>query len=205
MAGPTRPTPPSAIDGFRRLERTRNVAAAGHVPVATAVVPPRRRPLPTARVAGMARLAGFIAVLAIIIGTSVGLASADSRADARRDAARSTTTAEPTPAAAASVEREAPATVTKQSAPADAKASDAVPAAESSEPVETVAVAAAAESGAAPAATSAPSTASGALPFTGEPSLDRYLLIGAALVLLGMLMQIAGQPLPANRVPARTR
>jgi hypothetical protein len=211
MDGPTRPTPPSAIDGYRRLERTRKVAA-GHVPVATAVVPPKRRAVNSARVAGMLRLAGFIAVLAVIVGTSVGLASADNRAGARRVAAEKSTTETSVAASASTTEAvsdkpSVSALAKDHPAPGDdaaehshAAASDDAPEAAEAPAVEESVAVAAADTTPAPAATAGTATTS--LPFTGEPSLDRILLFGAGLVLLGMLVQIAGQPLPAR---ARSR
>ena len=52
------------------------------------------------------------------------------------------------------------------------------------------------------AETSAVPTPAGALPRTGEGDVSRIVLAGSLFVLLGMLVQIAGQPLPAR---ARTR
>lgn len=195
MAGPNRPTPPSAIDGYRRLERTRRIAAPERVPVATAVVPPRRKRARSARVAGIVRLATFVTVLAVIIATSVGLASADTRAAAKRSAVRTkqshaTHVASSTPA-------NAPTSLVKSSAKSADDATEGI--ADKADAVEEPTPVAAAAANPAPRA-AAGSTKTAELPFTGEPSLDRILLAGASLVLLGMLVQIAGQPLPARRV-----
>lgn len=197
MAGPTRPTPPSAFDGYRRLERTRRVAAQAPVQAATAVVPPRRAPVRGSRIAGFVRLACFVSVLAIIVATSVGLASADTRAQAQRETAVQAD-ASPEPAGASRVEPESEASAVDVAGRASDDAPGIAGAANATTPKDDVQVPVA-------GATTAPSAARPArLPFTGEPSLDRFLVAGAALVLLGMLLQIAGQPLP-DRARARVR
>lgn len=193
MARPPRPKPPSAIDGYRRLERTRRVAApdAG-VLVATAAVAPRSRRIRPARIAGALRLAGFVAVLAIIVGTSVGLASAGTRGGDERAATR------PTPAAVHTVvAREGrPEAKPKPEPGATATRENAAPAkAPAASEDAGVAVAGVSD---VPAAAAAPAPRARALPFTGALEVQRVLLAGASLVLLGMLVQIGGQPLPAR-------
>jgi len=117
-------------------------------------------------------MSAFLAAIGVIIATSVGLASADSRSSKERSAAAGA-------AAAAKVVEAA-----KQPAPARAASSTSI---------ATVAPAAAMQQQA---------RTRRQLPFTGEPMLDRVLIAGAGLLLVGMLVQVAGQPLPA-RHPAR--
>jgi hypothetical protein len=185
MAGPSRPTPPSALDGYRRLARTRG--AASTTPVA---VDPERRRARAGRIAGALRLVVFVGVLAIIVGTSVGLASADTRGK-DRTADKVVSNEAPTPAlqgpildvASTNPVARDTADVVKHPAKATPKV-DAAPKVTAAQAV-------------------APTTAAavrprGSLPYTGAPEIDRLLLGGAMLVLLGMLVQIAGQPLPAT-------
>lgn len=188
MAGPTRPTPPSAIDGFRRLERTRTVATTSAAIAASATfderpaMPRASRRRRARRFAGAARLLVLVAVLATIIGSSYSLASSGGgveRAPAEREPATDTVPArssEPT----------------TSSPTGDAAASDMVATATEPtvEPVATEVVAAAA-----PATVTAPT---GQLPLTDFFDMQRLLLAGSLLVLLGMLVQVAGQPLPAR-------
>ncbi|MCW2927205.1 MAG: hypothetical protein JWM86_1173, partial [Thermoleophilia bacterium] len=84
MTGPSRPTPPSALDGYRRLARTRGAATAEPVGLLGdgAAARRARRPRIGARAVGTARLVAFTAVLVLIVATSVGLASADTEREA---------------------------------------------------------------------------------------------------------------------------
>ncbi|MCW2921657.1 MAG: hypothetical protein JWL76_1531 [Thermoleophilia bacterium] len=160
------------------------------------------------------RLVAFVGVLALIIGTSVSLASADDRAPAKTVAARSAdSTPTPTPVVArvtagpkASAAKESGASkesiAPKESAAPKVDAADA-----DAEAAPDAAAAADADTGDALAADPSASagTASGELPQAGLPLTGdvhvRWLMLGGAmLVLLGMLVQVAGQPLPA---PAR--
>jgi hypothetical protein len=188
MARPPRQLPPSAIDGYRRLARTRGASSGDGAPAAETTPPtasrPRRLRRPSGqRIAGSLRLLAFVAVLATIVGTSVTLASADP-ADERASRA----SAEPAPIPAAD---EPAAAESRADAPAD-----------ESEPVisgtavettqEPTAVSAPEPT---PAAADAPARA---LPVTGVLDVPRMLLLGSLLVLVGMLVQVAGQPLPAR-------
>ena len=187
MTQPPRIKPPSAIDGYRRLARTRSAAtpARGSEPGAAVAPQPTGTRTRRARFAGGLRLLGFVGVLAIIIGTSVSLASADTRdADATSgtdSAARSTAPVQ-APGRAA-LERAADA---KEQAAADA----VVPA------VSTTAVTPPSDVATSSSAATPAGTAS--LPVTGETGVELVLLGGSMLVLFGMLAQIAGQPLPAS-------
>lgn len=193
MPGSSPPKPPSAIDGYRRLERTRSMPPRPAEGTAGGAV---RAPARSARVAGALRLVAFIAVLAVIVGTSVGLASADTR-PAERTPARPPSEQ---PTRDGSAARDLP-------PPRSAVTADGDSVANSRAARDKVAATsdAAASSGAArttPASRAARAAAAGAgdeLPFTGEPQVEHVLLGGSTLVLLGMLAQIAGQPLPATR------
>lgn len=195
------------MDGYRRLERTRSVAGTAAVVGAGTVKARVRRStrLTGARVAGALRLVGFVGVLALIVGTSVSLASADERsAPAQRATAKpmqavpaeeSTSEAAPAPMTVAAV------TAREAAAPKD----DVSPTVEAAEevPAEQVADAAAEPDAVAVDATATAGTASGAtpqaaLPLTGDVQVRWLLLGGAVLVLVGMLVQVAGQPLPAR-------
>src|SRR5699024_9267154 len=78
--------PPSAMDGYRRLARTRSGEPIVRT-VAAEDLPPRRR-VGASRLAGALRLAGFLSVIAVIVGTSVTLASADPDETTTREPAR---------------------------------------------------------------------------------------------------------------------
>lgn len=182
MARPPHPKPPSAIAGYQRLARTRSVVSEAQVQLEVGTVDAAPRPRRRApRLAGALRLAGFVSVLAIIVGTSVGLASADTRGAEQTAQPRTTT-------------------VTKVAQ--DAEPTEKVPAAsEAARPVDdTTPAARAGADGAAGAVVpvAAAGTAAGELPLTGERAIEHVLLGGALLVLLGMLVQVAGQPLPAR-------
>lgn len=218
------------MDGYRRLARTRSLAAgtaaaAGSTAVAglaaadaddalgaaglgdaTPTSSRRRRQ----RALGAARIALLACTLATVVGTSVGLARSSSPADAgakHRDEvvtvesaanrSHSAVTAATRATAKGSDTEKAPAT---PNAPATAKAAavaakPAARAAASSTSATTV-----------PATVPArPRPSATALPFTGDPLAYRVLLAGAALILTGMLVQIAGEPLPARRRAAPAR
>ncbi|MBC7460279.1 MAG: hypothetical protein H7287_02855 [Thermoleophilia bacterium] len=183
MRRPPRPSTPSAIDGYQRLRRGTSLVPP-HAPGAAPTAMPEsveRRDTGAARswrrrIVGATRLAGLAAVLAVIVGASVGLASSDTthpRSNRERAAMSSAA-----PAAAA----------TPNIAGARAAAVEVV-----AQPIPS---ATAVADIAAPAANRA-------LPFTGDRTAPTLLLGGAALVLLGMLLQIAGQPLPAARTAMR--
>ncbi len=193
------------MDGYRRLERTRSAAGAA-LGAATVDAGIRRSPrLTRARVAGALRLVGFVGVLALIVGTSVSLASADERGEPTTRAAEAKVV-EPTPVDTTPVADTVPVADTARESrastsdePAMAEATDDV--------VETAADAAPAADAVAVDASATAGTASGvvpqaALPLTGDLQIRWLLLGGATLVLFGMLVQVAGQPLPAR---ARSR
>lgn len=208
MARPPRIPTPSAIDGYRRLART---AAArtpqapidpGAVDVVARDTSGRRR----ARAAGALRLVTFVTVLAIIVGTSVSLASADTRPRAERAqrtadrAGRAEPTEVGTPlVVTAQAEQDGASTGADEAAAMEAADTTADPSVSGRAPGPT-AVAGISD---APATSTPARTAE--LPFTGEPTVDRVLLAGALLVLTGMLVQIAGQPMPARATRARHR
>ncbi len=187
------------MDGYRRLERTRNVAAPAQAIAATAIVEerpaiaPRRRRRMGRRLAGAARLIAFAAVLAVIIGTSVSLASSDrsNRAPARTEPVAAKTvapakTAAPVKTPSTSMARD---TAVEVDSPAKVAAED-----------ETAAEPTTAAAPTTTSTNSATSTATASsLPRTG-PAFDARLVVlaGAALFLFGMALQIAGQPLPAR-------
>ncbi len=189
------------MDGYRRLERTRSVSAAGAVVGAgTVQARVRRAPrLTTSRVAGAMRLIAFVGVLALIIGTSVSLASADEQSTAKPVVERSsvdTPVVEKPVVEKAVVERATPAKpVVEKAAPAKSEAAPA----DAAEPeaADAVTVDPAAATG-----TASGAVPSAGLPLTGDLQIRWFLLGGATLVLMGMLVQVAGQPLPA-RAPAR--
>ncbi|MCW2971819.1 MAG: hypothetical protein JWN72_92 [Thermoleophilia bacterium] len=204
MRRPPRPSTPSAIDGYQRLRRGSSVAAP-YAPDATpaGVLGPVELAGSGAgtgavrtwrhRVVGATRLAGLVAVLAIIVGASVGLASSDSThpRSNRERAATSSTAPEPVVPTADVVAAVAKPATSAKAAPATTST------------VEPDVVAEAAIK-AAPSATTVAERAASirpdrVLPFTGDRTAPSLLLGGAALVLLGMLLQIAGQPLPAQR------
>ena len=226
MAGTRPPKPPSAIDGYRRLERTRGGGAPTLEPpeLPAAAAAPSTRRARGARAVGALRLTAFIAVLATIVGTSVGLASADQQSTihgAADDgvAARATDTSmvlgPPARDEASSDPAASRSSAERISLLARDTADTGRPKAETKPVAETTERAVGADpEPATPAADSAPSTASsgsaeaptptGALPITGDGDSMRIVLAGAAFLLLGMLSQIAGQPLPA-RAGSRSR
>lgn len=171
------------MDGYRRLERTRSVAGtAAVVGAGTVKARVRRSPrLTGARVAGALRLVGFVGVLALIVGTSVSLASADERSEPVQRA-----TTEPAREAAAPKDDASPTVVAAEEVAAEEVAGAAA------EP-DAVAVDATATAG-----TASGATPQAALPLTGDVQVRWLLLGGAVLVLVGMLVQVAGQPLPAR-------
>jgi hypothetical protein len=163
MARTPRQLPPSAIDGYRRLARTRGAsnpdATDGHEATPPSASRPRRLRWPSGhRIAGSLRLLAFVAVLATIVSTSVTLASADPADESQPVVSGTTVESTPEPIAP----------VAAEPAPAEA---------------------------AAPARS---------LPITGVLDVPRMLLLGSLLVLVGMLVQVAGQPLPA-RAPEHRR
>lgn len=201
------------MDGYRRLERTRSVVGAAGAASVGVVKPDvtRRRPRVTrARVAGAMRLVGFIGVLALIVGTSVSIASADDR-PAEAAPVKSAAAADPVrqPVAEEPAVSEAVAETTGvEKIPVVAREADksgVAPAdadvAEAGEPAPSDALAVDASSSVGTASGEVPQRA---LPFTGEAEVRRLVLGGAIFVLLGMLVQVAGQPLPA-RSHARAR
>jgi len=174
--------PPSALDGYARLARTR-AAMRGRADEEGAV---SRRPR-SQRIVGALRLVGFVAVLAMIVGTSVGLASADPSSSSSKPQRRAAAAAPVVDEAIAErdvepVAREATAATEADDEPVAVEATTAV----------------------APESAAAAPTTDAALPFTGPNDIDLMLLGGAVLVFLGMLVQIAGQPLPAHAA-RRTR
>lgn len=197
------------MDGYRRLERTRSVGSASMGAVAVGTVEPseavrerRSSRLSRARIAGAARLLAFVGVLALIIGTSVSLASADERsapdvepASASANVDLTGSTSEADPVEPATSENPAPA---RDARGAD-KQPEPVAIVEELDPIEPTAVDSttdvASANGVAPTGSS--------LPLTGDIQVRWLLLGGAGLVLLGMLVQIGGQPLPV-RARART-
>lgn len=177
MTRPPRPIPPSAIDGYRRLDRTSTIQAAR--PVA-----PRRRL--GRRLASSLRLVAFVGVLVIIVGTSVSLAGSrtTTRTPAKREPAVVTVTQVKPVATPTARERAA------EKIPTPKTKSTPIVAA-----TEPAAADAATDAAAAPREIAAPT---GALPLTGVVDVSHMLLAGSVLVLLGMLVQIAGTPLPAR-------
>ena len=204
MRPPARPPVPSALDGYQRLRRgpVASARAASEVGPLTmeAATPTRRRVL--RRMVGAARLAGLVAVLAVIVGASVGLASSgpSEPRDVRATAATGPLTV-PAPvgptralhaAAAAKATHVSKATHAPKATPVATAAK--APAVAVETPSQSVV---ASPRAAAPRAQ---------LPYTGDRLSLAVLLAGAGLVLLGMLVQIAGQPLPsaaASRARAR--
>jgi hypothetical protein len=209
MSVPPRTPAPSAIDGYRRIARTPVDPVDADVPTPVRV----RR---SRRVAGATRIAGLLAVIAVIAGASIGLATADpknthgeraaqvSAPKHRTEAAQPRTTdaieqASPTPVAAPHVAARASTKkiVHAPTARTHVTRPHATPRA--------APVAAAAPAAAAPATQSVAAPAhvpAAELPFTGaaDTLLLRLLLGGATLTLLGMLVQIGGTPLPAQAI-----
>jgi LPXTG-motif cell wall-anchored protein len=172
------------MDGYRRLERTRSVVGASLGSATIGSVQPQpapraaRRPS-RARVAGTLRLAGFVGVIALIIGTSVSLASADERTEPASSSAP------------AKVER-ASAPEPKQDEPVVERAAPepiVEPAPAAADVVEPTSTNLGSANGSLPAAS---------LPLTGDEQVSWFVLGGSLLVLVGMLVQVAGQPLPAR-------
>lgn len=180
------------MDGYRRLERTRSAAGAalGAASVEQGEVRVRRTSRMTrGRITGALRLVGFVGVLALIVGTSVSLASADERSE---------------PAA-----RAADATVVESTPVVDSTPVEDTTPVENTTPVKERAADAPAADAIAVDETTSAGTASGVLPqaplpLTGDLQVRWLLLGGSTLVLLGMLVQVAGQPLPA-RPQSRSR
>lgn len=227
MTGPSRPTPPSAIDGYRRLARTRGaVAAEASTELLTDAASPRvsrrRRPRAGARLVGSLRLVGFVGVIVLIVATSVGLASAGTSRDSapRADAATTspdTSSNDSSGTTSSSASSSAPTAIddgpSSSTTPAPSSSGSSSSGSEGSVAVESDAVAEVDGSAAASdehaghhataveavAAGPARTTASRELPFSGPPvEVQRVLLGGALLVLVGMLVQAAGAPLPAR-------
>jgi len=208
MARSRPPKPPSALDGYRRLERTRLGAAPSveptELPTALDVdaAPRRARRV---RVAGALRLVGFLAVLATIVGTSVGLAQADQEPKAATAARTATSDAvdgvvlgPDVPVARDTADVGPPKAETAPVADVT-ETSDSTPRASSDDTAdESTGSGASPAPSASAAETSAVPTPAGALPRTGEGDVTRIVLAGSLFVLLGMLVQIAGQPLPAR-------
>lgn len=195
MARPPRPTPPSAIDGFRRLERTRTVATPSEAIAATATFDERpstrRRPGTGRRVAGALRLLAFVAALVIVVGTSVSLAGSGGDEGPRVEPAASSTVEDTSTSSSPDASTSQPEAVDDvlMAESSDAPSEEDTVVADE----EPTTIAAAAVPDAAPA----PSP-SRSLPFTDSVDMQRLLLAGSALLLLGMLVQVAGQPLPAQ-------
>ena len=230
MARTPKQPAPSAMDGYRRLNRTTSVRGSGGVAAIVGVTRPSdiasvvapaatRRPRRGRRVAGGLRLAGFGAVIALIVGTSVALAgggSIDSPAKRRSAtaAAPATFTADPAKVSARRDTAKAPVAGammnTKAATPHSAVAKTS-PATKSSviakaAAADTTRVVSSTATQAAASPVIARRAAAGAeLPFSGERELSIVLLAGSVLMLLGMLTQIAGQPLPASSASSRTR
>lgn len=214
MARPPRQLPPSAIDGYKRLAKTQQaVRTPGGTAGALQVLEPVRSRSRINRWAGPIRLVGFAAVLAIIVGASVNLALADQRSPARTSGTQATPAASGSLARAVDRATAVGTTALSSSSvqfsgakPADTpgaarsdRADPGAPPATSKPAPETAPAPSAVPSSSrsAPAARSAARSGS-PLPFTGGSLLARPILGGAVLVLLGMLLQIAGQPLPAR-------
>jgi hypothetical protein len=196
MTRPSRPTPPSAIDGFRRLERTRSVTT-GTAPIdgvsavvdAQAVTARRPRRSLGRRIGSSLRLVSFVAALVAIVGTSVSLAGSNGT---RRDVAKRESAAV---AGTSTSSTSAKSSVDSPSTPA-AKADDAAVA--DATGIETIPTPKTAAAAVVPATTTAVTAPARSLPLTGVIDTTRLLLAGSLLVLLGMLAQIAGTPLPAR-------
>lgn len=194
MARTPRRPQPSALDGFRRLERTRSVVLdqqAVRAAVAT-LEPTRERPRRrrgTQRLAGAARLVAFAAALVIIVGTSVSLANSG-RTSSTTERVPSAKPAQPVVVAAVDPVEDAP---TERAPAAEPVArADAAPAPDP-EPDPDPIVAAG------PTLAATDTSPSRTLPFSGpEDTVQLALLGGSLLVVLGMLVQVAGQPLPAR-------
>lgn len=139
------------------------------------------------------RLVAFVGVIALIVGTSVSLASADDRSAATPPAkttpvAKVTTVAKSAPDAKVMTVAKAAPDAKESTAPADAdETADVVEAA------DVVAVDPAATAGSASG-----ELPQASLPLTGDVHVRWLMIGGAMLVLVGMLVQVAGQPLPAR-------
>ena len=150
------------------------------------------------------RLIAFVGVLALIVGTSVSLASADERS-AAPPVAKKSVAKEPTVERAVAKETPvdtatAPTATVGKAAPSKSEAvADDSPA---SSEADTTAVAdtpdAVAVDPAATAGSASGEIPQARLPLTGDVQVRWLLLGGAGLVLVGMLVQVAGQPLPAR-------
>lgn len=151
------------------------VTPAAEAPALLGTRPARGR---GTRILGAVRLLAFAAALAMIVGTSVALASAEDRGTQRVAAAKDT----------ALLTKDAPDAADDT---ADVDTTDAVDTSADS----------AAETTAADVATEPVVTASASdsdLPVTGPRDIPWAILAGASLLLLGMLVQIAVEPLPAR-------
>jgi hypothetical protein len=193
MRRPPRPPAPSAIAGYQRLRRGSPASndllpddAIGVPGSSVAHAHPRRSRIH--RVAGGARLAGLITVLAIIVGASVGLASSD-QTHPRHIERAATATAVSSKALIGPKLRASSAT---KASTTKAVAIPKRPVAIAPKLVPPPTVVAAVTT-----ATVKPTTA---LPFTGDRTPAVVLLGGGILVLIGMLLQIAGQPLPVRSI-----
>lgn len=166
-----RPSPPSAIDGYKRLNRGAGVSQA-HQALAAGVDGDgegvrRGRSATARRAVGALRMAGLVASVCVIVGASVALAGTDTPhpRTTRHDATpRRTTDAQSRTAATAHV-----------------------------------APAARVTSAAAKVETSTVRAPSSPLPFTGDRMPLAISLAGGLLVVLGMFVQISVQPLPSTR------
>jgi hypothetical protein len=194
---PRRPRP-SALDGYSRLARL-GVPARPPALDAAEHVAPRRRRRRSWRFVGGLRFLGLACVLAVVVGASIGLASADPRQSPRgeRDGDRVDAAQALTGIAATKVKPDA--------TPSSAEDAQGAEASEAVEPSSTPTQAPAT----APAARTTPPVASaaatGALPFTGDRTVELTMLGGALLIMLGMAAQVAGQPLPARAHARRAR
>lgn len=205
---PPRPPAPSALDGFRRLERTRAAARDAARGASVEQVQPMehvgvRR---TRRVAGAMRIVGMLAVIAIIAGTSIGLATSDPRSQGSERTASSTASTSADTSTGDVLGPPAPTRVaTKAAAAKEAAPKEATPPAAAPRAAAPTRVAAKATAPKVAEATMVPDPApvrqpAAALPFTGaDVDVLRVLLAGGVFALLGMLVQIAGTPLPARR------
>lgn len=224
-----RTPPPSAMDGFRRLEKARSGERAATATTLHERVNSADRGS-TSRVAGALRLIGFLAVIMVIVATSVGLAIADSSDESSTRAATATkpspaqtvtkkaVASKPAPAKAAAPKVATAKLVPATKIPTTSPVKTNVTPSSSVTPSPSVAARTSTKT-VSDAATTAPlrqvndvavtSTTAAAqpsaeqLPMTGDASVQHVLLAGAVLVLIGMLVQIAGQPLPAHVVARR--
>ncbi|MCW2962106.1 MAG: hypothetical protein JWM90_2493 [Thermoleophilia bacterium] len=177
---------PSALDGYSRLARTGTVVASSSEPSTPDLrdsVAQRRRRRGGWRFAGGLRFLGLAAVLVLIVGASVGLASADPRG------ARTST-------AAATHEKTTP--VVRDAVDAIDSIETRAAAEKPKDPTATERVASTTVASAVPEADAIVAPANAQLPVTGDRTIEMFVLAGATLVLMGMALQIAGQPLPAR-------